>query len=149
MEKPFRVEGYYERKPTPKPKKAVREKIIKNSSKTDHVQHRGALWPEITPNATETAHLELLGGLGSAMCRNDPKLYQNSPFGTSERLGPKWSTTAGPKWSKTLPKLSETKHLSFKRDPGPGSANLALRKGWLEDASEREPPSRSLQPTQK
>ena len=53
MEKPFRVEGYYERKPTPKPKKAVREKIIKNSSKTDHVQHRGALWPEITPNATE------------------------------------------------------------------------------------------------
>ena len=96
MEKPFRVGGYYERKSTPKPKKAVREKIIKNSSKTDHVQHRGALWPEMTPNATETAHLELLGGLGSAMCRNDPKWYQNKPFGTSGRLGPKWSTTAGP-----------------------------------------------------
>ena len=28
MEKLFRVEGYYERKPTPKPKKAVRDKII-------------------------------------------------------------------------------------------------------------------------
>ena len=70
--------------------------IIKNSSKTDDVKHRGSLWPEITPNATETAHLELLGGLGSAMCRNDPKWYQNKPFGTSGRLGPKWSTTAGP-----------------------------------------------------
>ena len=101
MEKPFRVEGYYERKPTPKPKKAVREKIIKNSSKTDHVQHRGALWPEITPNATETAHLELLGGLGSAMCRNDPKWYQNKPG----RMGPKWSTTAGPE---TVQNATET-----------------------------------------
>ena len=76
-----------------------------NSSKTDHVQHRGALWPEITPNATETAHLELLGGLGSAMCQNDPKWYQNKPFGTSGRLGPKWSTTAGPE---TVQNATET-----------------------------------------
>ena len=110
MEKPFRVEGYYERKPTPKPKKAVREKIIKNSSKTDHVQHRGALWPEITPNATETAHLELLGGLGSAMCRNDPKWYPKQTLWNIWAAGPEvvhngWARN-GPKRYRNYPKLN-------------------------------------------
>ena len=85
-----------------------------------------------------------LGPQCAEMIQNGTKTNPLEHLGGWARSGPQ---RLGPKRSKTLPKLSETKHLGFKRDPEPGSANLALRKGWLEDASEREPPSRSLQPT--
>ena len=87
-----------------------------------------------------------LGPQCAEMIQNGTKTNPLEHLGGWARSGPQ---RLGPKRSKTLPKLSETKHLGFKRDPWPGLANLALRKGWLEDASEREPPSRSLQPTQK
>ena len=82
-----------------------------------------------------------LGPQCAEMIQNGTKTNPLEHLGGWARSGPQ---RLGPKRSKTLPKLSETKHLGFKRDPWPGSANLALRKGWLEDASEREPPSRSL-----
>ena len=139
------------------------------------MRHRGARWPRMIRNATETPHLEHLGGLGSAVCchtsgrpwvRNPANRYRNYSIGVSGWLWVRNGAEIINDDTKTdhlehlgdlgpmVQNGAETKHLGFKRHPPKDSgfkrdswlefANLALRKGWLEDASERDP---ALQPT--
>ena len=43
--------------------------MIRNGTKTDHLEHLGDLGPEIIQNGTRTDHLEYLGGLSPEMSR--------------------------------------------------------------------------------
>ena len=66
--------------------------IIKNYTKTDHVEHVGGLGPEMVQNGTNTDHLQHLGALVPEM------------DGTKTNHLEAWAAL-GPKWSKMVPKL--------------------------------------------